>query len=63
VSWTVRDCPGHWVLRGDPETGTMDWVEGHLAPDDAIFADFVASLRAKHQGGDDLRALAFNAAS
>jgi hypothetical protein len=46
VSWMVRDCPGHWVLHGEPGTGTLEWVEGHLAPDDAIFADFVESIRA-----------------
>jgi glutathione synthase/RimK-type ligase-like ATP-grasp enzyme len=45
VSWMVRDCQGHWVLRGDPQTGALDWVPGHVAPDDAIFADFVARLR------------------
>lgn len=45
VSWMVRDCPGHWTLHGDPETGELDWVEGQMAPDDAIFEDFVAVLR------------------
>jgi len=49
VSWMVRDCPGHWTLRGDPETGELDWVEGHLAPDDAIFEDFVAAVRRGRQ--------------
>lgn len=50
VGWMVRDCPGHWVLHGEPETGELEWVGGHLAPDDAIFEDFVAMVRA-HSGG------------
>lgn len=48
VSWMVRDCPGHWVLHGDPDSGPLNWVEGNLAPDDAIFEDFVASLARTH---------------
>jgi len=47
VSWMVRECPGHWVLRGDPDAGELEWVEGHLRPDDAIFQDFVAQLDAR----------------
>ena len=50
VSWMVRDCPGHWVLTGEPETGDLEWIEGHLAPDDAIFEDFVATLRRRRHG-------------
>jgi glutathione synthase/RimK-type ligase-like ATP-grasp enzyme len=46
VSWMVRDCPGHWMLNGSTDTGTLTWVDGHLAPDDAIFEDFVAAIRA-----------------
>jgi hypothetical protein len=46
-SWALRDCPGHWVLRGDPDLGILDWVEGQLAPEDAIFDDFVRELDAR----------------
>ena len=56
VSWMVRDCPGHWVLHGDPETGELEFVDGHMAPDDAIFEDFVAELRRRERG--ELRATA-----
>jgi hypothetical protein len=49
VSWMVRDCPGHWTLHGDPETGELEWVDGHMAPDDAIFEDFIAALRRRRQ--------------
>jgi hypothetical protein len=45
-SWAVRDCPGHWELRGNPDTGQLDWCEGHLHPEDAIFADFAEQLAA-----------------
>lgn len=57
ASWCVRDCPGHWVLDGKPETGSLRWVEGSLEPADAIFADFVAELRhARETGSRPLRA-------
>lgn len=50
VSWMVRDCTGHWALRGEPETGELDWIPGHMAPDDAIFEDFIESLRRERPG-------------
>lgn len=56
VSWMVRDCPGHWALHGEPETGDLEWIDGHVAPDDAIFEDFVAMLRSRRLG--ELRATA-----
>ncbi len=37
--------PGHWLVRGDPETGLLDWKEGKMAPADAIFTDFMIELR------------------
>lgn len=45
ASWCVRDCPGHWVLHGEPESGALEWVEGSLEPADAIFDDFVTRVR------------------
>jgi hypothetical protein len=45
ASWAVRDCPGHWVLKGEPESGELEWAEGPLRPEDAIFSDFVAQVR------------------
>jgi hypothetical protein len=44
ASWAVRDCPGHWVLQGDADNGSLAWSEGGLHPEDAIFDDFVATL-------------------
>lgn len=44
ASWAVRDCPGHWVLRGDPDTGTSTWTEGKMRPEDAIFQDFMQAV-------------------
>jgi glutathione synthase/RimK-type ligase-like ATP-grasp enzyme len=32
--WAVEACPGHW-------TPDLSWVSGHVAPEDAIFDDFV----------------------
>jgi glutathione synthase/RimK-type ligase-like ATP-grasp enzyme len=47
ASWAVRDCPGHWELRGDVD-GDLVWVEGRVHPEDAIFDDFVARLGYGH---------------
>ena len=44
ASWAVRDCPGHWVLRGNPSTGTLTWTEGRMRPEDAIFIDFMQAV-------------------
>ena len=46
ASWAVRDCPGHWRLHGEPDSGRLFWVEGSTRPEDAIFDDFVSSLPA-----------------
>ena len=48
ASWAVRDCPGHWVLHGDADAGPLAWIDGGMHPEDAIFDDFVARLRARH---------------
>jgi glutathione synthase/RimK-type ligase-like ATP-grasp enzyme len=45
ASWAVRDCPGHWVLHGDPQRGELEWVAGHLSSEDAILEDFLAVIR------------------
>jgi glutathione synthase/RimK-type ligase-like ATP-grasp enzyme len=44
ASWAVRDCPGHWELYGNHETGDLKWVDGSMRPEDAIFTDFVTPL-------------------
>lgn len=45
ASWCVRDCPGHWELEGSPDTGKLEWVEGKMHPEDAIFSDFMTEVR------------------
>ena len=45
LSRAVYDCPGHWDLDGEPETGTLNWVEGHMWPEQAQIEDFLARLR------------------
>ena len=47
AAWAVRDCPGHWVLGGDASTGALNWVDGNLRPEDAIFTDFVRIVRGR----------------
>lgn len=44
ASWAVRDCPGHWILHGAPESGALEWTQGSMRPEDAIFTDFVAQI-------------------
>jgi glutathione synthase/RimK-type ligase-like ATP-grasp enzyme len=46
ASWAVRDCPGHWILHGDAD-GELRWIDGGMHPEDAIFDDFLARLRAR----------------
>ena len=38
--WAVEACPGHW--RQD-----LSWVDGHVAPEEAIFEDFSSLLTAR----------------
>lgn len=45
ASYAVRDCPGHWILKGEPESGPLEWEKGSMLPADAIFIDFVAQVR------------------
>lgn len=45
ASWAVRDCPGHWTLQGNPDTGNLMWRTGRMRPEDAIFFDFVELVR------------------
>jgi hypothetical protein len=52
ASWAVRDCPGHWVLGGDPDTGPLGWVDGQLRPEDAIFDDFMQLMAANGRAAD-----------
>lgn len=54
ASWCVRDCPGHWALTGEPDSGTLEWVEGSMRPEDAIFADFVATLPGRRSYADPM---------
>lgn len=41
----VGNCPGHWVLDGEPESGRLTWVPGPVRLEDAIFEDFVTEVR------------------
>ena len=39
-SWAVRDCPGHWLRPASPDQPSVEWVDGSMRPEDAIFEDF-----------------------
>lgn len=43
----IANCPGHWRLRGDPESGSLEWVTGAMRVEDAILRDFVKEIRAR----------------
>lgn len=49
VSWMVYSCPGHWELEGNPQDGTLRWVEGQMWPEEAQVADFLKSLMKLHK--------------
>lgn len=43
--WAVHECPGHWTLSSAGPSATLQWMEGHLRPEDAILEDFIADVR------------------
>lgn len=45
ASWVVRNCPGHWLLEGEPQSGRLTWVAGSMRAEDAIFNDFLGEIR------------------
>jgi hypothetical protein len=49
-SWLLHACPGHWELRGSPEGGRLDWVEGQMRPEDAILEDFLTRVERRKTG-------------
>lgn len=42
--FTTHECPGHWELKGDPETGELVWREGRMWPEEAQILDFIKRL-------------------
>jgi hypothetical protein len=47
ASWVVHECPGHWELEGDAESGRLIWKTGQMWPEDAIMEDFLARLKSR----------------
>lgn len=45
----IYDCPGHWELVGEPESGNLLWKEGHMWPEEAQIKDFVVRLRGENK--------------
>ncbi len=41
------ECPGHWELEGEPETGALKWVDGQMWPEEAQAEDFIQRLMVK----------------
>ncbi len=44
-SKAVGDCPGQWVLDGDPGAGEMTWDDGPMLSEDAIFWGVLDQVR------------------
>jgi hypothetical protein len=45
--WVLHEeCPGHWVLHGDPDTGNLEWIDRRIRAEDAIWEDFIAEVEA-----------------
>lgn len=40
--WAVETCPGHWKLQN--KSKELDWIDGSLKPEDAIWNDFIDEL-------------------
>jgi glutathione synthase/RimK-type ligase-like ATP-grasp enzyme len=51
ASWAVRDCPGHWTLKGETQTGELVWKNGSMRPEDAIFSDFLVQIQRSRNVG------------
>lgn len=47
-SKAVHDCPGHWDLEGEPDTGQLVWTDGTMWPEAAQLEDFLTRLVAVH---------------
>ncbi len=48
ASWAIRDCPGHWVLRGDePALSPISWQDGQMWPEEAQVADFITAIETR----------------
>jgi glutathione synthase/RimK-type ligase-like ATP-grasp enzyme len=46
--WAVHECPGHWTIApgagADDPVVPLRWVDGKMAPEDAILEDFLAEV-------------------
>jgi glutathione synthase/RimK-type ligase-like ATP-grasp enzyme len=45
ASWVVHECPGYWLLHGDIDQGQLEWVEGHVWPENIILDDFISRIQ------------------
>jgi glutathione synthase/RimK-type ligase-like ATP-grasp enzyme len=51
-TWAVEACPGHWeVDEADVDATDLQWVEGHVKPEDVILDDFLALVDKRAQVG------------
>lgn len=44
--FTTHECPGHWELQGEPDTGELIWLDGQMWPEEAQVIDFLERLNA-----------------
>ena len=48
ISRYLNNCPGHWELQGEADTGEMRWVSGTMWPEEAQVEEFLQRLERKH---------------
>lgn len=41
ASWAQHAVPGHWWLRGDPDSGTIEWSDDKLRVEDTVFLNLM----------------------
>ena len=44
---TYYQCPGHWVLEENISDQQLQWIEGQMRAEDAIFHDFMNEIQKK----------------
>ncbi len=45
ITGMIHECPGHWEVNGSQETGSLNWHDGHMWPEEAQIQDFIQRLQ------------------
>ena len=44
ISQYIYNCIGHWELNGSPYLGSLNWIEGHMWPEEVQIEDFIKRI-------------------